>query len=140
MGQAEQGGISLSKPKELLGEWAANYKYRPEPRRTAKRVGEVETELAAFCSRHGLRYALAAFSAAARLAPFVRYQRASAFVDEVASAQVVQALDLKEVSTGANVSLWTLNEGVWYGVNEVDGATETSPIQIISPSPHAWAW
>ncbi len=26
--QPEQDGISLSKPKELLGEWAANYKYR----------------------------------------------------------------------------------------------------------------
>ncbi len=93
-------------------------------------MGEVETELAAFCSRRGLRYALAAFSAAARLAPFVRYQRASAFIDEEASAQIVQALDLKEVSTGANVSLWTpYDEGVWYGVKKVDGATETSPIQ-----------
>ena len=63
-----------------------------------------------------MRYALAAFSSAARYAPFVRYQRAYAYVDKEALEGFVQLLHLKEVPSGANLILWTpYDEGVWYG-------------------------
>ena len=44
--------------------------------------GEIEQRIDEVCRRAGVRYALTAFSGAERLAPFVRYQRATAYVEE----------------------------------------------------------
>ena len=44
--------------------------------------GEIEQRIDEVCRRASVRYALTAFSGAERLAPFVRYQRATAYVEE----------------------------------------------------------
>jgi hypothetical protein len=78
----------------------------------------------------GTRCALAGFSAAARLAPFVRYQRGSLYLEEAALARVASTLELKEVATGANLALWVpYDDGVWYGALERNRETMTSPVQ-----------
>jgi hypothetical protein len=131
--QLEPDGMSLSKPAELLAEWATNYTYRRNRIReyySLKPPGELENDLAEACAKQGVRYALAGFSAAARLAPFVRYQRASAYLDEASVTQIAEDLNLKEVSSGANVTLWVpYDEYVWHGSEQKDNARVTSPIQ-----------
>lgn len=129
----EHGRIRLMKPTELLSEWALNY----DPKRnevrefyTLKKAWEIEADLAELCSKRGITYALTGFSGAARLAPAVRYQRAFAYVDGP-QRDIASWLGLKEVSSGANVSLLRpYDEGVFYGMRAVDGTWIASPVQI----------
>ncbi len=131
--QVELDGIILNKPAELLAAWAQNYSYRRNGLRqyyTLESPVEVENNLSTICTKLGIRYALAAFSAASRLAPFVRYQRAYAYVQEEAVQELLLSLQLKEVSSGANLALWIpYDEGIWYGMREVGGANVTSAVQ-----------
>jgi hypothetical protein len=131
--RAEPDGIILSKPAELLAEWSQNYSYRQNSVRqyyTSESPAEAENSLTTVCANLGMRVALAAFSAAARLAPFVRYPRAYAYVEEGGLQQLVAALRLKEVPSGANLALWApYDEGIWYGVKAIGGAYVTSEIQ-----------
>ncbi len=126
-------GIRLSKPQELLGEWAKNYTYRRNriyEYYSLKALGELEAGIATTCKDSDARYALAGFSAAARLAPFTRYQRAQAYVEEEAIAKIVETLDLRKVTSGANLALWVpYDEGIWYGDEVYGGITVTSRIQ-----------
>ena len=106
--ETSREGLSLKEPEALLLEWAENYdpsRNRPRAYYSLKSSAEIESDIADQCDRAGLRYALTAFSGAARLAPAVRYQRASAFVES--ADKIASSLDLKEVESGANVSLLT---------------------------------
>ena len=131
--RSDTKGIALSKPTELLAEWASNYSLQKNKSRlyyTQETVGKAEEGLAAMCSSKGLRYALAAFSAASRYAPFVRYQRAYAYVEEDRLDELVQSLHLKEVPSGANLVLWIpYDDGIWYGTRVFADAQVTSDIQ-----------
>ncbi len=126
-------GMVLSKPAELLAEWASSYSHRSNqshPYYILETPGKTEESLAAVCSRLGVRYALAAFSAAARYAPFVRYQRVYAYVEEGRLDELAQSLSLKEVSSGANLVLWIpYDDGVWYRTRAFADAQVTSGIQ-----------
>lgn len=129
----EPDGFLLANPEATLTEWADNYTFRKNRVRdfySMKSVAEVEAEIARACGEREIPYALTGFSGAARLAPAVRYQRAMAYVgdrqDEVASA-----LGLKEVSSGANVSLLApYDAGVFYGGKDVDGLRVAAAEQI----------
>ena len=129
--EATRDGLYLKEPEALLIEWAENYdpsKNRPRAYYSLKGSAEIESDIAEQCDRAGLRYALTAFSGAARLAPAVRYQRVSAFVESVDN--VASSLDFKEVESGANVSLLTpYDEGVFYNSQEIDGVCIASPVQ-----------
>ncbi len=129
----EPDGFLLANPEATLTEWADNYTFRKNRVRdfySMKSVAEVEAEIARACGEREIPYALTGFSGAARLAPAVRYQRAMAYVgdrqDEVASV-----LGLKEVSSGANVSLLApYDAGVFYGGKDVDGLRVAAAEQI----------
>lgn len=131
--RVEPDGIVLSRPAELLAEWAKNYSHGRNSLHqyyTPESPGEAENSLVTTCAKLGIRYALAAFSAAARLAPFVRYQRAYAYVQEEGVQELVFSLRLKEVPSGANLALWVpYDAGVWYGLKEIGGANVASEIQ-----------
>lgn len=125
------GGFSLSEPAKLLAEWAANYDYE---RNTVQDffsldpIPQIESKLVDVC-QDSCKYALTGFSAAARMAPMVRYQRATAYVigslDEVAGR-----MGLRRVTSGANVSLIKpYDEGVLWGSKEVDGAIVVFALQ-----------
>jgi len=123
----------LAKPEDLLRDWAQAYTYEVNEVRSLYsmlRIPEVEERLAAECERRGIRYGLALFSGASRVAPFARYDRAFAFVDE-RPEEITAALELKPVPTGANVTLLRpYDEGVFYGLQEVGGAKVVSDIQL----------
>lgn len=125
-------GLVLTEPAAALAEWAGNVRYtRPTVRDyySLAGIGEVESSLGSACQAAGVSWALTSFSAAARLAPQVRYQRATAYVAGVPD-EVARRLGLKEVTTGANLRLLEpADEGVFYGIDEVDGLPIVSAVQ-----------
>jgi len=126
-------GFKLSEPGQLLKEWEENYTFRRNrvlDFYSMKGPAQIEADLAAYCNREKLQYALTGFSGAARLAPAVRYQRAMVYLacfDEDICSELV----LQKVSSGVNVSLFIpYDEGVFYGSRELGGAQVTSPVQV----------
>lgn len=126
------GGVRLNSPEQLLAKWAESYDCGKSPSRdfyTLKSTNEIEYDLAETCRLKGIRYALTGFSGAARYAPFVRYQRASAYVDEIGD-ELIESLRLKPVTSGANLSLLLpYDEGVYYGTRTFTGVDVVSPVQ-----------
>jgi hypothetical protein len=125
--------FALTDPWKLLSAWAKSYSYDQndlshyysfeEPQEVERRLGE-------YGESAGVRYGLTLFSGAARVAPFTRYQRAFACV-EGATDQVARALAWKEVSSGPTLTLLRpYDEGVFYGLQEVDGLKVVSDVQL----------
>jgi hypothetical protein len=130
--RTDDEGLRLTEPGQLLAEWAENYTFRRNTVRdfySMDSLAELENKFAAIGRDANARYALTGFSAAARLAPMVRYQRASAYVEGDLSA-VANALGAKEVPSGANLTLLSpYDEGVFYGGKEAGGVQIVSPVQ-----------
>jgi hypothetical protein len=126
-------GFRLASPQTLLREWAENYTYRKNTVRDFYAMGEtdqVEAVIAEACRELGIEYAFTGFSAARRIAPAVRGQRAMAYVGTISEALLKRA-GLKEVSSGANVSLLVpYDEGVYYMASEIDSMKTVCPIQL----------
>jgi hypothetical protein len=126
------GGFTLIQPEALLGEWAENYRFKRSTARSfysMRSPAEIEADLSGTCEEESISYALTGFSGAARYAPVVRYQRAAAYVacrvDDVAAR-----IGLKEVSSGANVTLLTpYDEGVFFGMKLIGGERVVSAVQ-----------
>ena len=89
-----------------------------------------EYQLAEACQRQGRRYALTAFSGAARLAPAVGYQWVVAYIDGDLDA-LTASLGWKQVTSGANISLLIpYDEGVFFDSLDVEGTQLVTPVQI----------
>ena len=129
----KQNGFSLSEPWKLLEEWATIYTYRKNEVRnfySLKSIPEIEADLARVCKEKGVEYALTGFSGAARFAPAVRYTRTMAYV-YTTREDVASLLNLKEVESGANVTLLgPYDEGVFYGTQVIEDIRIVSPLQI----------
>jgi hypothetical protein len=131
--QVDKTGFMLNEPEQLLKEWEENYSFRRNKILdfySLKGSTEMETDLVEYCNRKRMKYAFTGFSGAARLAPAVRYQRVMAYLDEL-DEEMVSQLALKEVNSGANVSLFIpYDDGVFYGARELSGAHVVSPVQV----------
>ena len=131
--RSEADGFRLVEPGALLREWSQHYTYRKNTARDFYSLDappEVERKLAAACRDAAVPYAFTGFSAAARLAPMVRYQRVMVYIggDLI---PVVATLGLKEVPSGANLTLLSpYDDGVFYGAAEMDGLRIASPVQV----------
>ncbi len=131
--QAGSKGIKLRTPASLLSEWTENYTYKKNQIRnyySLKTIPEIEADIARFCSQSDIRYALTGFSGAARFAPAVRYQRVMAYIDGAVD-EVSEQLNLKEVTSGSNVMLFSpYEDGVFYGTKKVEDIDVVSSIQL----------
>jgi hypothetical protein len=130
---AGEAGIRLSDPRVALDEWAKQYRFERNQVTgyySLSPVAECESQLAELCQQRRGRYALTAFSGAARLAPAVRYQRVTAYVDGNPDA-LANRLGWKRVENGANIHLLTpYDEGVFFESQDVGGIQTVSPVQI----------
>jgi hypothetical protein len=128
-----KSGMRLKNPESVLSEWSENCisrKSAPKNYYTLKSIDEMEVDLAKACEGEGTAYALTGFSGAARYAPSVRYQRVMAYVSRDVES-MAKILSLKEVTSGANVALFTpIDEGVFYGARPIDGICIASPVQV----------
>jgi hypothetical protein len=130
--EAGDAGFRLTAPAELLSEWKGHYDFSRSVARefySLRPIAELEGLLADACDLEKTAYALAGFSSAARYAPMVRYQRAMAYVSGRLD-RVAERLELKPVTSGANVILMTpYDDGVLYGAERKGGVMVTSPVQ-----------
>jgi len=126
-------GFKTKEPESLLNEWTMNYKFRRNTVRnyyTLKTLADIEADLAEEGEKENITYALTGFSGAVRYAPMVRYQRAMAYIADDPD-KVASRLSLKEVSSGANITLlMPYDEGVFYGKQSIDGVQVASPVQV----------
>ncbi|MEW6666902.1 MAG: type IV toxin-antitoxin system AbiEi family antitoxin [Thermodesulfobacteriota bacterium] len=131
--QVDKTGFVISEQVKLLKEWEGSYSFRRNQvldLYSIKHPAQFEADLADYCKKRSLKYALTGFSGAARLAPAVRYPKAMAYVEVLDEAMVAE-LNLKEVNSGANVSLFLpYDVGVFYGASEINGTQVASPVQV----------
>jgi hypothetical protein len=134
-------GLALVAPNDLLDSWAENYDL---PRGEEHRCYTTLHGSALFDSLRGLaiekgRTALASFSAAEWLAPFVRHPNTYFYADEAGLAALIRILGLKDAPKGANVIIVIPEEdGVLDDARQVaDGLVATSPIQTYLDLMHA---
>jgi len=127
------GGFQLTEPDQLLLDWSKNYSYKKNKvfrYYSMDTVSEIEWEVSQACKDSQRRYALTSFSGAARLKPFVKYQRVFIFVDRDIQ-NLASSINLKDVDSGENVILLEpYDEGVFYGSSNVEGIAVANPIQI----------
>jgi hypothetical protein len=95
--------------------------------------------VANWCQEHGIRHALAGFSAAWRLATEVRYNVASVYVedrgfDEDLLDRLVASCGAKRVDTGATLNLWRPFDASVFAFGTED---LTSPLQTYLDLSHA---
>jgi hypothetical protein len=129
----KENGLTLSRPGELLKQWASNYSFRKNKVYdyfSLDEIKELERSLSQYCETRGIPYALTLFSGAALVAPYMRYTRGFAYVGN-SIREVADSLGLKQVSSGPNFSiLEPYDEGVFYGSREVDGMKVVSDVQL----------
>jgi hypothetical protein len=125
-------GVRLLNPEAALTEWAGEYRYskhRAVDFYSLVSGNELEKQVALAAKTSDSRIALTGFSAAVRYAPAVRYRRSMIYCAGEATT-IAQKLDLKQVSSGANLTLiQPYDEGVFYGVEPRDGLPVVSAIQ-----------
>lgn len=126
-------GFRLTNPQDLLTDWTENYTYRKNVVRefySMKETDEVESVLSRACRELDIPYAFTGFSGARRVAPTVRGQRTMAYVSTISEA-LLEQVGLKEVQSGANVSLIIpYDEGVYYEAREMDALRIVCPVQL----------
>jgi len=126
-------GFRLSNPQDVLKEWSENYTYRKNIMRdfySLKRPEDIEEAVTKACVELDITYAFTGFSAVRRIAPAVRGQRAMGYVSAIPEA-LIETTGLKEVASGANVSLiLPFDEGVYYMTREVDSFRVVCPVQL----------
>jgi DNA-binding MarR family transcriptional regulator len=136
-----QKKIRLADPEKLLKDWADNYSYidnRLFSYYSLEDPMEIEERIMSFCANTGVRCALTLTSADARLTHFLRgAARSFMYIEKplepAASYLGLNEVDLglKEVDSGENVTIMVpYDEGVFYGVQEVDNLNIVSDIQL----------
>jgi hypothetical protein len=131
--QIGEEGFALIQPEALLEEWSKNYSYKKNEITdcyTLSSPAELENTVKNYSSANSeITYALTGFSAANYYAPMVRNQRSMIYLSDV-NDLVIQQLNLKSVTSGANVSLLKpYDDGVFLDLREVNGVLAVSPIQ-----------
>ncbi len=126
-------GFAMIAPEKLLSEWSQAYDFGKNDVRelySLEALPDIEARLAGVLEAKRIRYALTAFSAAARMAATVRYKRVTAYVEKLPES-LLPELDIKPVDSGGNVNLVVpYDTGVFYGSGQVEGVTVAGPVQV----------
>lgn len=133
IGDKKRMKFQLSDPQTLLSRWASNYSYRSNKIKNYYSLDDIkiiEDKLVDYFKANQIPYAFTLTSGASRVVPFLRYKRAFSYV-EGPTESIAQELRLKEVSSGPNVSLLLpYDEGVFYGLQEIQDVKVVSDIQL----------
>ncbi len=123
----------LVKPEEVLNQWVNNYSYEKNQSfsfYSGLSDDQLETAIKKECEKRKYRYGLALFSGARKVAPFVRFMRFFSYIDGNVD-DIAKTLQLKKVETGANLTfLQPYDEGVFYGLQDINGINVVSDIQL----------
>ncbi len=117
----------------MLNQWVRNYSYEKNQSfsfYSGLSDDQLEKEIKKECEKRQYQYCLALFSGARKVAPFVRFMRFFSYVDGNIE-DIANALQLKKVETGANVTLLQpYDDGVFYGLQNINGINIVSDIQL----------
>lgn len=133
IGVDQKKQISLKDPSGLLDAWREAYCYENSEVLSLfslDKIPAIEERVKQYCDARKTRYALTLFSGASRLAPFVRYSVAAFYIigDK---EELKRELNLKPVDSGANILLLSpYDEGIFYGLQEVQGYKIVSAVQL----------
>ena len=130
---AKSDGLILTKPAELIKDWAKQYNYELNQNfsyYSLQNQLQLERSLNDVCKKLNIQYALSDFAGAARIAPFVRYHRISSYVSGHVE-KIASLLDLKMVTSGENISLIVpYDKGVFYDYRIIQDIHIASPLQL----------
>ncbi len=130
----KQKKFHLINPEKLLKDWAKNYSYKENELSnyySLEDPREIEQRIISFSVNTRVRCALTLTSADARLTHFLRGAARSFIYIEKPLEPAASYLGLKEVDSGENITLMVpYDEGVFYGVQEVDNLNVVSDIQL----------
>jgi len=129
----ENKNIVLKRPEELLAKWSEEYSFKKNKLYDYFSFGEprnIEEKIANYCEKNNITYALTLFSGLALVAPYARYTRVFVYIKEKVQG-VVSALELRAVDSGPNITiLEPYDDGVFYGLQTVDGMQVVVNIQL----------
>ncbi len=131
--QEKNKTFCLVKPEEVLLQWVNNYSYERNQSfsyYSGFSEDQLEAAIKRECGKRKYRYGLALFSGARKVAPFVRFMRFFSYVDGNLD-DIAKTLQFKKVESGANVTLLQpFDEGVFYGLQDINGISVVSDIQL----------
>lgn len=133
--EESQQGFALKDAKEMLRAWGKEYHLRtPRTKEyySLDAVPEIEAKIQ-FCNAVlNTNAVLGSFSAAARYAPTVRYNKVYVYVEQKHLDTFVQELDLQAVSSGGNVVITIPHdETPCIYARTINGDLVTSPVQTV---------
>lgn len=128
-------GFQLCQIEELLRAWAKEY--HKKENRTIRCYSldppvEIEQAISNWNKRRSGNAVLGGFSAAARYAPTVRYNKVSIYVEPQDMDEFMEDLELETVTSGENVTIIIPHdETPCLFTNEINGCVVTSPVQTV---------
>jgi len=133
--ELRDGLLFVREPEPLLDAWRNAYQL---PERQSFYVMDknqnVESRIAAWSADCGVRYALTAYSGAWRLAPMVRHNMSTIYVEALEQtdlAPLIAEVGATAVDSGANLSIWLPHdEYTFYGAQLTKGLTLVSALQM----------
>ncbi|QDU68196.1 type IV toxin-antitoxin system AbiEi family antitoxin [Engelhardtia mirabilis] len=131
----ERGGVRVRDPELLLEAWAERYAFERHHLlrgHVAARSGdELLARVSNALSGAGIEHAATGLAGAWLLTHFAAFRTVTCFVADLPSSDVLDSLGFHEEERGAN--LWLalpVDEGVFAGVEKMDGLPCASPIQV----------
>lgn len=132
---SDHGRFKLKNIKEMLYTWARDY-HKKDDRKlefySLDSVAQLEQKISIWSFEHDKSALLGGFSAAARYAPTVRYQKVEAYVEQQALQEFILDMNLKPVASGGNVIITIPHDETPYMFyREVNDSLVTSPVQTV---------
>lgn len=127
-------GYLISEPELLLEEWSNIYGKKEivqYPCYTLDSLPVLEEKLRLMKRDTGIDYYLSGIAGGVRYAPVVRYNKVHVYIAPEDMKEAIAYLELKEVSSGANVVILTLENDTYIKDSRVAGTDMVvSPLQI----------
>lgn len=127
-------GFHVSKPKNLLHDWAKVYHTKPNTViecYSIDTVPQIEGKLMRMREVKGIDYALTAFAGGVRYSPTVRYNKVHVYIPLQDLQESIEYLGLKEVDSGSNVSIIVpYDPCILLHARELRGIRIASPVQV----------
>lgn len=127
-------GFYVSKPKDLLYDWAKVYHMKPNTViecYSIDSIPQLEGKLNKMREVKGIDYALTGFAGGVRYSPVVRYNKVHVYIPSQDLQESIEYLGLKEVDSGSNISIIVpYDPCVLLDTRELLATQIASPVQI----------
>lgn len=125
----------LKNIKDMLWEWARAYNSKPDETEeyySLDKIADFEQQTSKWNENRGSTVTLGSFSAAARYAPTVRYNKVFIYVNVQDKQEFIKDFGLKKVENGGNIVICSLYNNISTMFSKkINGFTITSPTQTI---------